>query len=284
MLKNLKVILFFSLTILIELDAAAEWLLFSGEIHPPSSLVTSDDKKLEDILGWDLPGESYEAADGWFALVCDQANVSCQLHSTNLTITKASHSVYDSDPVPGQFLQWAPLPFNLGKPLGESEQRPQLIALLKPDNQSTIKLKSGSIKTFIHKAADIYPKTDRLGTLEVRITYQKNQFMDLIPRMQMPSKNDEFPKINTIEIRSGLLRQQLEGFQISPVVGTGFTSPKDYLIWAGDLDGDERPDLILRHADSENHISLYLSTLAQKGEIVGLAGSFVFSDPSSPGC
>jgi hypothetical protein len=61
-------------------------------------------------------------------------------------------------------------------------------------------------------------------------------------------------------------------------------SRQDYLLWAGDLDGDGKPDLILNHGEPGIQVALYLSSLAKDGELVGLAGRFQYSDPSSAGC
>ena len=68
--------------------------------------------------------------------------------------------------------------------------------------------------------------------------------------------------------------------------GPGQLRPRDYLLWAGDLDGDGKPDFILNHGEQEYgvNVALYLSSLAKKGELVGVAGRFLYSDPRSAGC
>ncbi len=50
--------------------------------------------------------------------------------------------------------------------------------------------------------------------------------------------------------------------------------PRDIVIWAGDLDGDGKLDLITRVRDTSTRgLHLWLSSLARKGEMVGIAAS-----------
>jgi len=57
----------------------------------------------------------------------------------------------------------------------------------------------------------------------------------------------------------------------------GLIDQRAELIWAGDLDGDGRVDLLVDcgEKNSVSRLSLYLSTWAGAGQLVGRAGSFV---------
>ncbi len=56
----------------------------------------------------------------------------------------------------------------------------------------------------------------------------------------------------------------------------GLTDQRAEVVWVGDLDGDDRLDLLLDHADTAGtgNLTLYLSTWAPKGQMVGRVASF----------
>ena len=247
--------------------------------------------------GWHIPGNGYRAGTGWWALVCfsddspGDEHSGCRLYDTSLSVARAKHGVYDSEPVNSQLLHWSPLPFDLDKVEKEGEKRPTLIAVFKPlRSLAKLKLAAGPVSTYVHQGMGAYPATQRPGTLEVRLALGNGQFADVVPRVQLNATKDgnrnapASADIATFELRIGRTRQQLPGFSFNEIAGTGLLRPQGYLMWAGDLDGDGKPDLILRHSDYSSDVSVYLSTLAKPGELVGLAGRFQYSDPSSAGC
>jgi hypothetical protein len=77
-------------------------------------------------------------------------------------------------------------------------------------------------------------------------------------------------------LRSGERRQLLLG-QLGLCTHT-FRS-KDYLLWAGDLDGDGKPDFLISFVDGDGPIHLYLSSTAKPKRLVGLAG--IYNPPSA---
>lgn len=248
--------------------------------------------------GWHIPGGKYRSGDGWWALVCDQEQKTadkkpnCSLHKTQLSVARALHGVYDSEPVGSQLLHWSPLPGNLDKLPREGEKRPLLIAVFKPEGRlADLNLNAGSVVTYVHNGMDQYPSTQRAGTLEVRLPMGNELHADVVPRIKLSARSAQdrmsipSPDIASFELRIGQQRQQLPGFAFSALTeGFGSLSRQDFLLWAGDLDGDGRPDLILNHGEAGVHVALYLSSLAGNGELVGVAGVFQFSDPSSAGC
>jgi hypothetical protein len=85
-----------------------------------------------------------------------------------------------------------------------------------------------------------------------------------------------------LELRMQGLRQRLPAAWSGCSAGT-VRPATDYLLWAGDLDRDGKPDLIISR-DGVNDVTLYLSSSAAKGEAVGEAGRFAFSDPGKGEC
>jgi hypothetical protein len=246
--------------------------------------------------GWHIPGGNYSPGKGWWALVCDheaQAGIGkagCSLHATQLSVAREKHSVYDSDPVNSQLLHWSPLPSGLDRVARDEEKVPLLIAVFKPVGKlKKLKLQAGPIASFVHQGMENYPATQRPGTLEIRLPMTNGRHADIVPRVRMSKQgNGEAPaqpEIATFELRIGQQRQQLPGYAFSGLdEGFSTLNRKSYLLWAGDLDGDGKPDLILNHGEPGLNVALYLSSLAEDNELVGLAGHFQFMDPSSAGC
>lgn len=281
-----------------------DMVLFPGNGFGP--LVSHDNQNPNAGLpgtkaGWHIPGKEYRAGTGWWVLVCQSdekladEDKFCQLYSTTLSVSKAKHDVYDSEQVGSQLLYWAPLPAYLDKVPLEDQKRPDLIALFKPIRTlAKLKFSPGSVTSYVHRSMSVYPAPPRIGTLEVRLSLGSGAFMDVVPRIRLPqtqtaAQNDEQPAYNpydidVFELRMGNQRQQLPGYTVEELDGGPLQNQQSYLLWAGDLDGDGQPDLILNHGGYGIHVALYLSSLAGEGELVGLAGSFDYADPSSAGC
>ena len=278
-------------------ETQSDMVLFPGSFAALVSNVNQDPNAGApgSKAGWHIPGRGYRAGTGWWALVCDadekigDDRKGCKLHSTQLSITNAVHGVYDSEPVSSQLLYWSPLPANLDKVPREDEKRPKLIAEFKPIRSlATLKLNGGPVSSYVHQGMTNYPAAQRPGTLEVRLSMGNRRYADIVPRIQLAAPKDEgqmaITAIATFEMRIGNQRQQLPGYGFCEMGGTGQLTRQDYLLWAGDLDGDGKPDLILNHGGCDIHVALYLSSLAKDGELVGVAGNFQYSDPSSAGC
>lgn len=60
----------------------------------------------------------------------------------------------------------------------------------------------------------------------------------------------------------------------------------DLLVWAGDIDGDGRPDLLLRPQDGNTQfeLALFLSTTLKPGQPWRRSGRFSWGNPNSAGC
>lgn len=272
-----------------ESTTAGDLVLFPGRLEPLVSAASTDPNVGQPgtRAGWHMPGLDYRAGTGWWALVCDSAtprldaSKGCSLHATQMGVTRAKHSVYDNDPVDSQLLHWAPLPAKLHLVPHQDETRPHLIALFKPIRSlAQLPLKAGPVTTWAHLGMPRYAHTARHDTLEVRLPLPDGSALDVVPRGEAGGNG-----IGCFELQRGTTRQRLDGYATDSLEGmpTDF-KPSSFLLWAGDLDGDGRPDFLFNHGGSGWHIAMYLSSLAKPGELVGLAGRFQYMDPSIAGC
>lgn len=283
---------------------AGDIVFFPG---PLESLSGDDAVTRSDKLGRNIPGGNYVAGDGWWALTCDtddekpDSQRGCRLSKTSLSVSAGTHPVYSDAPVASQLLYWSPLPdrLDVGIPLGN--KRTALMIVFKPSGAlAHMKLQEGPITTYLHSGLEHYPATGSPGQSEVRIPTGNGSHADLVPRIRLSSLASKTgalvdlrsgfqpePNIDMLELREGTLRQRLPGgwtgCRSADVDGGGVTPPKQYLWWAGDLDGDGKLDLIVSW-DDDADMTLYLSSLAKPGELVGFAGSFNFFSPSIGEC
>lgn len=240
--------------------------------------------------GWIVGGEPVPAGGGWWALICKQT---CALYPTRLKI-KLSKTIVGGASVQIQALQWSPLPYGLNRITTTVEQpdsstppttdkvatshsstAPTLIGLFKAIDASKGRyFKSGPIKTWLHDGTEAYPLPDRTETMEIKIPLGEGNFATLVPRTRAGDQ------IDALELRAYGKRQSLAGY--ANATSEDILQGPEVLSWAGDLDGDGKLDLVLSHDHRDIDSVLYLSTLAQSGELVGLAGSMKYVRPESP--
>lgn len=235
--------------------------------------------------GHHLDGKSFKSGGGWWALVCDKA---CELVATRMTARPLPHPVYDGEPVEGQLLQWSGLPA-VAQLAPDEPGAVRLVALFKPVRTlARLPLAAGPVKTWLHAGMASYPKPDPALPGQTLVAVPGQQPMIVMPRLvrsKQEGLGEDAPEESMIlELRSGDRRQRLATCE-SGIDGVQVLSQQDYLRWAGDLDGDGRPDLLVScNTSITQDLQLYLSSKARPGEIVGRAGKFEYTDPAAAGC
>lgn len=226
-----------------------------------------------------LPGREYKAGTGWWALGCPGR---CELYPLTLSIKPEKHPVYDGDPVPGQRLTFTPVPA-----ISEA------LLIFKPLRlKQPLNLQAGPVPTYYPGLLPRLRRPASAGTMEGEIGLPKGQSARLVPVLLTPpagkqnaDQRYEQPEqpILTLELHMDGRRQTLGSFNFG-IEGTMALKPSDYLIWAGDLDGDGKPDFLINLDFQGTDQTLFLSTLAEGDELVGMAGSFRYFPIDSAGC
>ncbi len=226
-----------------------------------------------------LPGREYKAGSGWWALACPGR---CELYPLALAIKPEKHPIYDGDPVPGQRLSFSPVPA-----ISEA------LMIFKPLRLKTpLSLQAGPVPTYYPGLLPRLRRPASPGTMEGEIGLPKGQTARLVPVLLMPPaakqttdqryEQSEQPTL-TLELHMDGRRQTLGSFSFG-IEGNMALKPSDYLIWAGDLDGDGKPDYLINLDFNGAEQTLFLSTLAEGDELVGMAGSFKYFPIDSAGC
>jgi hypothetical protein len=195
-------------------------------------------------------GRKMAPGKDWLALVCTTS--SCQLEPAELSVRASQwQGHYDDTPTPSQTLRW-----QRNTPAAPGRVLAWLRAV-----RPLPGLQAGPLVTYSSAAAPMKrPRSE--GTLEEALPLPDGQQASLVPLLHTPE-----PRHLVLQLRTPAGRQ---------VLGAMADHCNHHhlgrtLLWAGDLDGDARLDLLLYPVGGQ--AVLYLSSLAAPAGLVAQAGS-----------
>ncbi len=208
---------------------------------------------VEFLLGADQwqPGERYRSSTQWLALVCGKAD--CQFEPASLKVRREKwQGHYDDQPTQGQRLVFRRQATGPREVLAWFRQDPAIPWL-----------QVGPVRTYW--AASFKKKRPATeGTLELAVDLPGGEQATLVPLFD--AEGSRF----LLQLRAQGKRQLLDELGLC-----SHTLSTDYLVWAGDLDGDGRPDYLIDFADEVGEAKLYLAHNATGKELAGVAAVYV---------
>ena len=229
-------------------------LLLAGALPAVGATKAPPDSSVEFLLGGDQwqPGQRYRAGSDWLALVCIKNE--CSFEPARLVVQKKQwQGHYDDKPTNGQKLVF-------------SRQKPGPGAVLgwfRPNAENPTWLKPGSVTTYAARTSKIKRPASE-GTLEFAVDLPGGKQTTLVPLY------DQEKRRFLLQIREPARRQLLD-----ELGSCSHTVTADYLVWAGDLDLDGKPDYLINFADDVGVARLYLGKQARPREIIGVGGVYV---------
>ena len=227
----------------------------------------SDSRGVRFVIGnelW-LPDEHYEDGDDWLALACTASG--CALEPASLNVepdTWQGH--YDDEPTYGQRLKFRTDAAGQGDIAGWFQASPEFAWL-----------QQGAVTTY-HSSQNPAGLLPERSALEAAIPLPGNETARLVPLLitsdqlnQWQSKRNYRWPSAALQLRADRQRQLLPGEFGSC---SGLFHPRNYLLWAGDIDRDDKPDYLVSYVDAEGPVHLFLSSAANEGQLVGLGGIF----------
>jgi hypothetical protein len=214
----------------------------------------------------DLVGRGRRAGRGWWALACEQT---CRLQPLALAQVEAvTIPLQYSGETPGQRLRFAPAPPR-GTLLLFHPLRPVL---------ARHPLKAGPVPSGypVGRSPAVRAADDSPDATAALVNADDDQPWRLAPTLLRPAARPGEPAPSddssqwpiSLDLNVGRHHQSLG------LIGScGDLGWRRWLLWAGDLDGDGRPDFVVQlDLSLGNEVVLYLSSLARRGEWVGEAG------------
>jgi hypothetical protein len=218
-----------------------------------------------------VPDLGFDPAWEWQALVCHKR---CELEPVKLLMTPVKVQPYDGEPLPGHVYavdgkrETHPLVLMRGLPPG-FRARPE---------------------TWLHAGLENYPPSRTQGTLEIDIPSPQGEFARIVPRYAGEVDGTPMFKVY-LEMKAGetkTRRQLLAELPVDIIAGPSAMARGPQLLrWAGDLDGDDKLDLIMNFSSrygTSTTATLFLSSAAKADDLVGVAGGFGYWPVGDPGC
>jgi len=210
------------------------------------------------------PGQPLPAGRDWLALACSSGG--CALEPATLTVKPEFwQGHYDDRPSYGQRLNFE----------RKGVSGATVVVWLRAAATAPW-LKPGAVKTH-YSPQHTMKQPSRRGTLEALIDLPGGAVAHLVPmlvakgeRHPLREAQRDWPTV-LLQLRADGKRQLLQG-ELGHCSGT--LHPQRYLLWAGDLDADGRPDYLISFIDADGPVHLYLSSVARAGELVGLAAVY----------
>jgi hypothetical protein len=211
---------------------------------------------------------SYKASGDWLALACSAKG--CVLEPASLSVKQQFwQGHYDERPTSGQLLTFKR---NAGSAADTVVAWFQALA-------PVAWLKARSVTTYSSPLHRLEQPAGR-ANLQAVVNLPGGERALLVPMLdkgEAPDRNAPDSRDRSsyvLQLRAQGKRQLLQG---NLGTCTGKLDPREYLLWAGDLDEDGKPDFLVSFVDAEGPVHLYLSGAAAPGQIVGLAG--VYNSP-----
>jgi hypothetical protein len=202
------------------------------------------------IVGNDATtSDEFKSGDDWLALACTAQG--CGLQAATLVVTLVD--------VPTDHHTDALLKLHFSV-RGDGAN---VLAWLHRDTQQEW-IKPGMVITYASAAGALQrPATG--GTMDVVIALPEHEQTRLVPLL------DTAKETVRLQLRSASHRQMLD--ELSTCSPVGSTA---WFRWAGDLDGDGKPDylVLFPRNDGGVHAVLYLSSIAKTDSLVGIGGTF----------
>jgi hypothetical protein len=224
-------------------------------------------------------GKRFTAGDNWLALACSGST--CRLQPASLAV-KAESVKEDDVTIPGQRLTFT-----------TSSAHPESTVYAWFKRSDAVNwLATGLLKTWLVESdimQNAQAATSQLGgSAEVTVPTELQGDARLVPMLYTAQHSAElygwlqgedesaWPAVY-LQLRAQGQRQLLLG-RLATCEGL---VKRSYLLWAGDLDHDGRADFLISFIDASGPVHLYLSSLAQPSQLVGLAG--VYNSPDDVG-
>lgn len=222
---------------------------------PPPEIICMSAEKVARFAG-----TNHGSPGPWLSLEC--AGSECRIEERAIRATPITVEPHDGDPVPGQ--------------------RIEVVAPVAPlfVLRGVAGVRVGKVTTYYHAAPPaIPPPPGPFGSRSIRVATPMGP-VDIVP---MKGKGGV-----RIRLFQGKESQVLGTIPEDGIVGTaGIAKGAGLLRWAGDMDGDGRPDFLMSLNDrvgERSQYTLFLSGKAKKGTLVGVGVECSYWPPENPGC
>lgn len=209
-----------------------------------------------------IPGWTFNNSEEWLALNCTEQ--ACQLVPAELRVTPASwQGHYDGAPTSGQRLEFR-----------KSNDVPGTVVAWIRQNDDLPWLKPGQVGSYFAKGVTPVLQ-DKKNTYEIVIASSDETYERLAPVLLRSGgpEGERSPTHRGDSIYLRLRARDVQQLLSEEMVACFGDLHLDYLLWAGDLDGDGSTDYLIDYTDSvTGTVKFYLSSYANPGQLVDVAG------------